>query len=332
MPFRLRIRQAAFLLSLRRPWHHVTLEEIAREAGLPLSELGKFAPSKVAILSGFSRDIDNSMLANLAKQPPSGGPHDRLFDVVLRRLEIMGPYREVLASILRAPAVDPGEVLELFSAMRLTTGWMLAAAGVEADFHWRGVKKYSLLHVYWRVLQTWVADDDPGLARTMAMLDRRLREAEARAETLRTFGQIAGRGRRMAAAFWNRNKDQPTGELMTANETAAPPISFDDFLKVDIRAGTIVDAQPFPEARKPAFKLWIDLGADLGIRRSSAQIVEYYALQELTGRQVACVVNFPPRQIGKFMSEVLTLGFPDATGKVVLVAIDRPVSNGSRLF
>ena len=119
---------------------------------------------------------------------------------------------------------------------------------------------------------------------------------------------------------------------MTANETSAPPISFDDFLKVDIRAGTIVDAQPFPEARKPAFKLWIDLGADLGIRRSSAQIVEHYALQELTGRQVACVVNFPPRQIGKFMSEVLTLGFPDAAGKVVLVAIDRPVSNGSRLF
>ena len=208
----LRIRQAAFLLALRRPWHHVTLEEIAREAGLPLSELGKFAPSKAAIVCGFSRDIDNSMLANLAKQPPSGEPHDRLFDVVLRRLEIMGPYREILSSILRAPAVDPGEALELFSAMRLTTGWMLAAAGVEADFHWRGVKKYSLAHVYWRVLQTWAEDDDPGLARTMAILDRRLREAEARAETLRTFGQIAGRGRRMAAAFWNRSKDQPTGD------------------------------------------------------------------------------------------------------------------------
>ncbi len=113
---------------------------------------------------------------------------------------------------------------------------------------------------------------------------------------------------------------------------AADPITFDDFLRVDIRIGTIVDAEAFPEARKPAFKLKIDFGAAIGIRKSSAQIVDRYALDELVGRQVAAVVNFPPRQIGKYLSEVLTLGFADAAGAVILFAPDTPVPNGSRLF
>ena len=109
-------------------------------------------------------------------------------------------------------------------------------------------------------------------------------------------------------------------------------ISIADFDRVDIRVGTIVDAQPFPEARKPAFKLWIDFGGELGIRRSSAQITLHYQTDTLIGRQVCAVVNFPPRQIGPFISEVLTLGLPDPQGAVVLVRPDFKVPDGGKLF
>jgi tRNA-binding protein len=112
----------------------------------------------------------------------------------------------------------------------------------------------------------------------------------------------------------------------------AAPINFDDFMKVDIRVGTIVEAEPYPEARKPAYKLKIDFGPVIGIKRSSAQITVHYKLEQLVGRQVAAVVNFPPRQIGKFMSEVLTLGFPDPNGAVVLFKPDLSLPNGGRLF
>jgi len=108
-------------------------------------------------------------------------------------------------------------------------------------------------------------------------------------------------------------------------------ISFDDFLTVDIRVGTVIRSEPFPEARRPAIKLWVDFGGEIGERKSSAQITQHYSPEELVGRQVIAVVNFPTKQIGPFMSEFLTLGLHDENGDVVLVAPDKPVPNGARL-
>lgn len=109
-------------------------------------------------------------------------------------------------------------------------------------------------------------------------------------------------------------------------------ITYDDFQAIDVRVGTITRTEPYPEARKPAIKLWVDFGPEIGEKRSSAQITVHYVPEELIGKQVLAVVNFPPRQIGKFMSEVLVLGLPDARGEVVLIGPDHPVPNGGKVF
>ena len=109
-------------------------------------------------------------------------------------------------------------------------------------------------------------------------------------------------------------------------------ISYDDFTKVDIRVGTVVEVLPYPEARRPAYKLAVDFGPEIGVKRSSAQCTVHYRPEALMGRQVAAVVNFPPKQIGKFMSEVLVLGFPDGKGEVVLIGPEREVPNGGKMF
>ena len=119
---------------------------------------------------------------------------------------------------------------------------------------------------------------------------------------------------------------------MTNKPAPAPPIAFDDFLKVDIRVGRIVAAEPFPEAKKPAYKLTIDFGPEIGVKRSSAQITKNHRLDDLPGRLVLAVVNFPPRQIGPMRSEVLTLGVPDADGEVMLIGPWREVPGGGRLY
>jgi tRNA-binding protein len=124
--------------------------------------------------------------------------------------------------------------------------------------------------------------------------------------------------------------------MTEAKKPGVPPlraaIAYDDFDRVDIRVGTIVAVDPFPEAKRPAFKLQVDFGPEIGTRRTSAQVTKLYRPQTLIGRQVAAVVNFPPKQIGKFMSEVLVLGFPDHSGEVVLIGPERPVPNGGKLY
>ena len=135
-----------------------------------------------------------------------------------------------------------------------------------------------------------------------------------------------------SARIESKGSDAMTETKKPGTSLLRASITYDDFDRVDIRVGTIVAVDPYPEARRPAFKLQVDFGPEIGTRKTSAQVTKHYHPQTLLGRQVAAVVNFPPKQIGKFMSEVLVLGFPDSDGEVVLVGPERPVPNGGKLY
>ena len=177
-PIKLRIRQAAFALAERTDWHEISMAAIAGQAGLSLSLLMRHAPSKSAILQDFSRDIDEAMLLVFERYPAEGDAHDRLFDVILKRLEILQPYRGVIASVIKRSGADGVEAVRLLQSLSDSIGWMVSAARVEQEPEWQSLGRLGLMRAYLRVLSVWSKENDPGLARTMAALDRALRDVE----------------------------------------------------------------------------------------------------------------------------------------------------------
>lgn len=172
------IRNAAFRLAAERGgWAGLSLSDIAGAAGVGLAEFQQAFPSKAAILEAFARDMDHAVLELVRRDPVTGEAHDRVFDVLLRRLEIMAPYRTALAAIYANPGLSPSELARLAMRAQESMGWMLAAAGLESPGLSGAVNRQGLALVYARVLQVWLGDEDAGLARTMAALDRALRDA-----------------------------------------------------------------------------------------------------------------------------------------------------------
>lgn len=171
------IRNAAFALAAEKGWAWLSLAEIAEAAGVGLDELQAVYSSKAAILESFGRDMDQAMLRLCAAEKVSGTPHDRIFDVILRRLELMAPHRKAIERILENPGLSPSETARLAMRAQETMGWMLAAADLDAPGLDGMVNRQGLAIVYARILQVWVKDDDAGLTRTMAQLDRMLRDA-----------------------------------------------------------------------------------------------------------------------------------------------------------
>jgi ubiquinone biosynthesis protein COQ9 len=205
-----RILDAALRLAASRRWTEITLRDIAGEAGLTLAELNSAVPSRAAVLALLNRRIDQRMLAALDKDPVSGDAHDRIFEVLMRRLEVMAPYREAVANIIADPSTLLDDPPELASSLGRSLGWVLAAAELEDSGSREMIKRLGLAAIYRRVLGVWVEDDDPGLARTMATLDRALRDGETWLKRLAPALSLAGalgsaaraltRGRRRPAA------------------------------------------------------------------------------------------------------------------------------------
>jgi AcrR family transcriptional regulator len=188
----LRIRQAAFALAERKPWHEITIAAIAQQSGFSISALMRDVESKAAILRDFSRDIDRSMLLVFEKYPPEGEAHDRLFDVIIKRLEIMQPYRPVISSVMKRRVGDPGDAAVMLQSLAVTVGWIAAAARVEEEPAWGSWGKIGLGRAYLKALSAWIGDDDPGLSRTMAALDRSLRDWAAFSDRAGTVTAVMG--------------------------------------------------------------------------------------------------------------------------------------------
>jgi ubiquinone biosynthesis protein COQ9 len=207
---KLKIRQAAFALAERKPWHEITMADIARQSGLSISALMRNVESRAAILRDFSRDIDAAMLLVFEKYPPEGEAHDRLFDVIIKRLEIMQPYRSVIGSVMKRRVGDPGEAAVMLQSFAVTIGWIATAAKVEEEPAWRSLGKIGLGRAYIKAISAWVRDDDPGLSRTMAALDRALRDWAAFSDRASTVTAVIGGLAKAAGAagrqFFRRGK------------------------------------------------------------------------------------------------------------------------------
>ena len=181
-----RIVEAAFRLAVEKPWPEVTLAAIAESAGLSLAELAQHVSGKPDILDAFARGMDGKLLSSLTDDPVEGDGHDRLFDIMLRRFELLAPYKAAIANIAKAPADGPAEWLNLLASALVTQGWMLAAADIRLSGVKGDVAKLGLAKIQADTLRIWLKDDDSGLARTMAALDRKLRDGEALMKRLET--------------------------------------------------------------------------------------------------------------------------------------------------
>jgi AcrR family transcriptional regulator len=221
----LRIVEAALRLASNRPWHDLRLSDVASEAGMSIAELSAHVSSRMDILRHFARHIDHAMLESLARDPVDGEPHDRLFEVLMRRLEVMAPYRAAVASIMRSPLSSPADIGALAGMMADTQGWVLAAARLEDTGLKDTVRRLGLASVYGRTLKVWIDDDDPGLARTMAALDTHLREGAA---TMRRLEPALALGSAFASLarglMWNtRRSSRPADREKTEQSGPVPP-------------------------------------------------------------------------------------------------------------
>lgn len=208
-----RIRQAALDLAAAQPWSEVTLTAIAAKAEVPLAELAKHYSAKSDILLGFAREMDGVLLKSLETDPVEGEPHDRVFDVMLRRFELLTPYKAALRSIANAPASGPQEWLNLLNSTLQSQSWILAAAGLEGKGIRGDLQKLGLARIYTDTLRVWLEDTDPGLAKTMAALDRKLRDGEAFMRRLETPIAILGGFARAFSAFRDtRTRQRPASD------------------------------------------------------------------------------------------------------------------------